>query len=167
MRKMISTALTLALTLSMGTAAFAAELGGSRDVTAKYEQSTSEEAIYNVDIAWGDLTFTYSENTERVWDPDTHTYSSSTSGGWNKTESKIKVTNHSNVEVKVSMALTPVEGTGVTATLTDGSATLVAGEVGNVKGAASVTGKLTISGKPNSTVTEAGVKVAEITVTIE
>jgi len=36
-----------------------------------------------------------------------------------------------------------------------------------VDGAASVTGTVKISGKPNSTVTEAGIKVASITVTIE
>ncbi|MEE0410710.1 MAG: hypothetical protein UD759_08005 [Clostridia bacterium] len=51
--------------------------------------------------------------------------------------------------------------------LTGGNATLAAGEVGNVDGAASVTGTVKVSGKPNSTVTEDGIKVASITVTIQ
>lgn len=167
MKKIITIALSLALLLSLSTTAFASELGGSQDVTAKYEQSTSEETIYNVDLNWGDLTFTYSESTEKVWKPDTHTYETTTTGGWDKTESAVKVTNHSNAPVTVSMTLTPVTGTGVDVALTGGNATLAAGEVGNVDGAASVTGTVKISGKPNSTVTEAGIKVASITVTIE
>jgi hypothetical protein len=65
------------------------------------------------------------------------------------------------------MSVTPVGGTGVNVTLIGGSSTLAAGEVDNVDGAASVTGTVKISGKPNSTVTEAGIKVASITVTIE
>ena len=82
MRKIISTVLALALMLSLSVTAFASELGGSKDVTAKYEKTETEEAIYNVDIAWGDLTFTYSETTEKTWNPDTHTYDTETSGGW-------------------------------------------------------------------------------------
>lgn len=167
MRKIISTVLALALMLSLSVTAFASELGGSQDVTAKYEKTETEEAIYNVDIQWGELTFTYSETTEKTWNPDTHTYDTDVSGGWDKTETTIKVTNHSNVAVDVAMSVTPVAGTGVDVTLTGGSATLAAGVEGDVDGAASVTGKLTISGTPNSTVTAAGVKVGEITVTIE
>ena len=167
MKKIISLTLALALVLSLGICASASELGGSHDVTAKYEKSENEEAIYNVDIAWGDLTFTYSETTEKTWDPDTHTYDTETSGGWDKTETTIKVTNHSNVSVDVVMSVTPVAGTGVNVSLTGGNATLAAGVEGDVSGAASVTGTLKISGTPNDTVTEAGVKVGEITVTIE
>jgi hypothetical protein len=65
------------------------------------------------------------------------------------------------------MSVTPAQGTGVDVSLTGGNATLAAGEVGNVDGAASVTGTITVSGKPNSTVTEDGIKVASITVTIQ
>ena len=65
------------------------------------------------------------------------------------------------------MSVTPVAGTGVNVSLTGGNGTLAAGVEGDVSGAASVTGNLKISGIPNSTVTEAGVKVGEITVTIK
>lgn len=167
MKKTISLIVALALMLSLSATVFASDLGGSRDVTAVYTTSTTEDDIHSVAISWGDLTFTYSETTEKTWNPDTHTYDTVTSGSWDKTESTITVTNHSNVSVDVSMSVTPVEGTGVEVALTGGDATLAAGVEGDVAGAASVTGTLTISGTPNSTVTEAGVKVGEITVTIE
>ncbi len=167
MQKIISIVLVMALILSLSVTAFASELGGSKDVTAKYEKAETEEPIYNVDIAWGDLTFTYSETTEKIWNPDTHTYSTDVTGSWDKTETTIKVTNHSNVAVAVAMSVVPVADTGVNVVLTGGNATLPAGVEGDVDGAASVTGKLTISGKPNNTVTKDGVKVAEITVVIQ
>ena len=167
MKKIITLLMALAMVMSLSVTAFASDLGGSKDVTAKYEQNESEQPIYNVDLNWGDLTFTYTETTTKVWNPDTHTYDTTTTGSWDKTESSITVTNHSNVSVDVSMSVTPVGGTGVNVTLIGGSSTLSAGEVDNVDGAASVTGTVKISGKPNSTVTEAGIKVASITVTIE
>ena len=167
MKKIITLLMALAMVMSLSVTAFASDLGGSKDVTAKYEQNESEQPIYNVDLNWGDLTFTYTETTTKVWNPDTHTYDTTTTGSWDKTESSITVTNHSNVSVDVSMSVTPVGGTGVNVTLIGGSSTLAAGEVDTVDGAASVTGTVKISGKPNSTVTEAGIKVASITVTIE
>jgi len=167
MKKALSLILALALVLSLSVTAFASDLGGSKDVTAKYEKTETEDAIYNVDIAWGDLTFTYSETAEKTWNPDTHTYDTDTTGGWDKTETTIKVTNHSNVAVDVAMSVTPVTGTGVNVSLTGGNATLAAGVEGDVSGAASVTGTLKISGIPNDTVTAEGIKVGEITVTIE
>lgn len=167
MKRIITLLMALAMVMSLSVTAFASDLGESKDVTAKYEQNESEQPIYNVDLNWGDLTFTYTETTTKVWNPDTHTYDTTTTGSWDKTESSITVTNHSNVSVDVSMSVTPVGGTGVNVTLIGGSSTLAAGEVDNVDGAASVTGTVKISGKPNSTVTEAGIKVASITVTIE
>lgn len=167
MKKIVSLTLALMLILSLSTTAFAADLGGSKDVTAKYEKTETEDPVYNVDQKWDDLVFTYSETVTKTWNPETHTYTEKVEGGWDQTEASVTIVNHSNVEVTVSMALTPVEGTGVDVTLTGGNATLAAGAENDVDGAASVTGKLTISGKPNDTVTAAGVKVAEITVTIQ
>ena len=167
MKKIITLLMALAMVMSLSVTAFASDLGGSKDVTAKYEQTEDEKPVYNVDLNWGDLTFTYTETVEKGWNPETHTYDTTTTGSWDKTETTITVTNHSNVSVDVSMSVTPVDGTGVDVSLTGGNATLAAGEVGNVSGAASVTGTIKVSGKPNSTVTEDGIKVASITVTIE
>lgn len=167
MKKIITIALSLAMLLSMATVAFAADQGGSHDVTAKYEKTENEEAIYNVDIAWGELTFTYSEHTEKTWKPETHSYETDTQGAWDRTTAQITVTNHSNVAVKVAMNVIPVEGTGVEVRLSGGSGTLAAGTEGDVDGAASVTGTLTVSGTPSDAVTEEGIKVAQVSVTIE
>ena len=166
MKKMLSLTLALALILSLAIPAFAADTD-SRDVTARYEKTETEDEIRSFDLSWGELSFTYSETTEKTWNPSTHTYTVETTGGWDKTEAEITVTNHSNIELTVSMALTPVEGTGVTATLTGGNGTLPAATEGDVEGAPTITGTLKIDGKPNSTVTEDGIKVASITVTIQ
>ena len=167
MKRIITLLMVLAMVMSLSATAFASDLGESKDVTAKYEQNESEQPIYNVDLNWGDLTFTYTETVEKVWNPDSHPDATTTTGSWDKTESTVTVTNHSNVSVAVSMSVTPAQGTGVDVSLTGGNATLAAGEVGNVDGAASVTGTVKVSGKPNSTVTEDGIKVASITVTIQ
>jgi len=167
MKKTLSIILALALVLSLSIPGIAAEKTDSRDVTAKYEKTETEDPIYSVDIGWVDLSFTYSETTTKTWNPNTHTYDTDVSGSWDKTEAAITVANHSNVAVDVAMSVTPVEGTGVNVTLTGGSGTLAAGEEGDVAGAASVTGTLKISGTPNDTVTAEGIKVAGITVTIQ
>ena len=167
MKRIITLLMVLAMVMSLSITALASDLGESKDVTAKYEKNESEQPIYNVDLNWGNLTFTYTETVEKVWNPDTHTYDTTTTGSWDKTESTVTVTNHSNVSVAVSMSVTPAPGTGEDVSLTGGNATLAAGEVGNVDGAASVTGTVKVSGKPNSTVTEDGIKVASITVTIQ
>lgn len=165
-KKITSLILALVLVLSLNATVFAADTQ-SQDVTAKYEKTETEDPIYNVDIKWVDLTFTYSETTEKTWNPATHTYDEETTGSWDKTEAELVVANHSNVAVEVTMTLKPVEGTGVEVSLTGGSGTLAAGVEGDVEGAASVTGKLTVSGTPNDTVTAEGIKVGEVTVTIE
>ena len=166
MKKIVSLTLALALMLSLALTAFAADTD-SRDVTAKYEKTENEGEIRSFVLNWDELTFTYSEHTEKTWNPNTHTYTEETTGGWDKKEAEITVTNHSNIPLNVTMALTPVEGTGVTATLTGGNATLAAGVEGQMENAASVTGTLKIDGKPVGDVAAEGIKVASITVTVE
>lgn len=51
MQKVLSLILAVALMLSLSITAFASGQGGSKDVTAKYQKTTGEETIYNVDIA--------------------------------------------------------------------------------------------------------------------
>ena len=70
MKKLIATALALTMTLSLSTTALAAgNVDGAGvgpqdpiDVTAKYNDGVTEPAVYSVDLAWEDMTFTYNES---------------------------------------------------------------------------------------------------------
>ena len=173
MKKMISLILAMSLVLSMSITAFAAEDTGKKPgentnigVTAKYNTSSDTETTYSVDVEWTDMTFTYNEAGTKEWNAATHSYTTNSTGSWDKTTATVTVTNHSNAEVTVAMEYTAVEGTGVTGTLTNGSATLDAGVEGKYDEADSVTATLTISGTPANTVTSTGTQIGSIKVTI-
>ena len=177
MKKIIATALALTMTLGMSTTALAAgNVDGAGvgsqdpiDVTAKYNDSTTEPTVYSVDLTWEDMTFTYTESGTRTWDPDTHTYTDTTSAGWDKFTAAVTATNHSNAMVTVSFTYTPQGDTGVTASMTKDSFILAAGVENYPNEAATNSSLLTIKGdtKPNSSVTAEGVTIGTITVTIE
>lgn len=174
MKKLAASLLTISLMMGMGTTAFA-ESGsttigenGSQpiDVTAKHTGSTDTDTVYSVDIVWDDMTFTYHESGSRTWNPSDHTYTDNTTAGWDKTTADVTVTNHSNADVDVALAYTPVDGTGVSGALADSSYTLVAGVENKYTEADSKTSTFTVSGKPTEAVTAEGVKIGTITVTV-
>lgn len=177
MKKLIATALALTMTLSLSTTALAAgNVDGAGvgsqvpiDVTAKYNDGTTEPTVYSVDLTWEDMTFTYNKSGTRIWDPDTHTYTDTTSDGWDKDSAVVTATNHSNTNVTVSFTYTPQGNTGVTASMTKDSFILYAGVEDYPNDAATNSSALTIDGnsKPNSSVTAEGVTIGTITVTIE
>lgn len=175
MKRIFAFGLVLAMILSMSVTAFAAEGSGTGkkpgesqniDVTAKTESNISAATVYSVDIEWESMTFTYVESGSKVWNPNTHAYSTSTESKWDRTESKITVTNHSNASVKVAVEYTPIEGNGVSGTISNGSATLNAGVENKPKEADKLEARLTISGTPNESVTDKGIKVGSVKVTI-
>lgn len=174
MKRLFTILIALVLVLSMSVSAFAAEgsvngqgIGEQTiDVTANY-QTGGTEPVYSVDITWESMTFTYTDSGVKVWNPSTHTYSVNTSGGWDKTTANITVTNHSNVDVAVAVTYASVQqDTGISGRITGGSKTLAAGQENKPNEADSMTATLTISGKPNSTVTETGVNIGTITIKI-
>ena len=175
MKKLIATALALTMTLSLSTTALAAgNVNGAGvgsqdpiDVTAKYNDSTTEPTVYSVDLTWEDMTFTYNESGTRTWDPDTHTYTDTTSAGWDKVTAAVTATNHSNTEVTVSFTYTPQGATGVNASMSKDSFKLAAGVENKPNEAATNSSILTITGTPNNSVTAEGVTIGTITVTIE
>ena len=85
----------------------------------------------------------------------------------NAASGSITVTNHSNVDVQVTVAYLPEPDTGVKGVLKNASARLKAGIVGDYKGADRMTATLTVSGKPEKTVTAAGTNVGKLRITIQ
>ncbi len=173
MKRIIGTILTLTMVMGLSVTAFASETVGqngsqSIDVTAKYSAAVTTPDVYSVDIAWEDMTFTYSEAGTMDWEPATHTYKENITAGWDKESADVTVTNHSNVAVDVTFGYTPVETYGITTSLsnTESAVNLAAGAESNVAGAAHTTATLTVNGTPNENVTADGVVVGTITVTI-
>lgn len=73
------------------------------EVTATYQDVHTTRIVYRLDIYWSDLDFIYQDNRQQVWDPATHTYSSNGEGTWTGL-GLIKVSNHSNADVRVRFA---------------------------------------------------------------
>lgn len=175
MKKLLRAVLAAALPLCIGLQALAAENSGTIgkngsqniDVTAKYTAVSAFPASYSVDIQWADMTFTYTEKKTHVWNASDHSYDTQSQAKWDKTEATVTVTNHSNVDVDVTVSYTPVADTGIIGILQNASGTLQAGIVGDYGGADSMTATLSISGTPEKTVTTSGVKIGSIKITIE
>lgn len=171
--------LSLALVCSVNASAFAADtspktvdqIGGSAvaNVTGTYEKGQSGAAIYKVDIAWTDLSFTYTSGSQGTWDPDSHTYTGAAEGGWGSQSGTITVTNHSNAGITATPsyeATTGYESAGMEFTQT--SLQLGTADNGNGEnGAGKETGG-TLTVTPTGTLPENtnGDTIGTITVTI-
>ena len=156
MKKFLSIALALVLTLALSVTCFAAidaEGAGSetKTVTAKYVAPTFSGDVYGVDVEFGKMEFTYTAAKQGTWDPETHTYLESATAKWTADGNTVEVTNHSNVAITVTVEYENAQGvegvTGVTGTLANGTFDLAAGVVGDVDGAASGTATLTLAGE--------------------
>lgn len=161
-------ALTLWTGLLLGMPAVSADAENSQeiDVMASYETVSVAPASYSVDLTWSDMTFTYTRKDTHIWNPADHSYRTGSSGSWDKTEAKITVTNHSNVDVQVTITYTPVAETGITGIMRNGSGILRAGTQGDYENADSMTATLVISGDPTAAVTGAQTKIGSLKVTI-
>lgn len=171
MKKFLAAALTLALALSMSLSAFAAVEtdGGSQDidVKAKYVDGVDAPTVYNVDVAWGAMEFTYTVSGTKTWNADSHQYTVSTSGTWTASGNEITVTNHSNTGIKADFTYEKEAGfDAVTGSFTEGSLTLPSAE-GRATTDTALTGKtaLTLDGTLASDKTDL-TKVGTVTVTI-
>ena len=171
MKKITTLLAAAALTCAMGTTAFAADQDGvetgdyTADVKGTYQAGGSGAVVYSVDIAWTDMSFTYTGAGEGTWDPETHQYSGSSEGAWTASDDSITVTNHSNAAVKPSAKFEADSGYEST-TMTFGNngatvATAVGTEVASAPSA-------TITVTPGGTLAESanGGKIGTITVSI-
>ena len=177
MKKKLALVLTLAMVFSLAPLSAYADtitgLGGtaSCDVKATYVAGSSGGAgtkVYSVDIVWGDMAFTYTEEAG-VWNPATHETTGAGGGVWKATSpdgNKIKVTNHSNAAVTATFSYAAATGydsiSGSFDKATLNLATAVDTEVSN---APSDTAELTLTGALASTVTTS-TKIGTITVTL-
>ena len=176
-KKKTALVLTLAMVFSLAPLSAYADtitgLGGtaSCDVKATYVAGSSGGAgatVYNVDIVWGDMAFTYTEEAG-VWNPETHETTGAGGGIWKATSpdgNKIKVTNHSNTAVKATFSYAAAAGyddiSGSFDKATLNLATAVDTEVSN---APSDTAALTLTGALDSN-TPANTTIGTITVTL-
>ncbi|MBU5479842.1 hypothetical protein [Blautia sp. MSJ-19] len=175
MKKLFAISTAIAIALSVGVTAFA-DSGGeilgvsdnqSINVIAKCSKYIVEnQIVYSVDMKWDDMTFTWCEKSSRVWNPEKHTYSGKVTGSWDKNTANIQVTNHSNAGVRVDFVYKPVGSTNLSGTLSVTEDTLTAGVENDYEHADKVTSRLTISGKPNQTVSETGTRIGTITITV-
>lgn len=169
MKKITTLLAAAALTCAMGTTAFAADQTGvntgsySADVKGTYQAGGA--VVYSVDIAWTDMSFTYTGAGEGTWDPETHQYSGSSEGAWTASDDSITVTNHSNAAVKATASYQAETGYEST-TMTFGNneatvATAVGTEVASAPSA-------TITVTPSGTLAQSanGGKIGTITVSI-
>lgn len=73
MKKLAAAALTLTMALAMSTPVHATiitdvtRLNDSTQIYATYEEGvTTTDTVYNVDVEWGNLEYTYHPNAEKV-----------------------------------------------------------------------------------------------------
>ena len=177
MKKKAALVLTLAMVFSLAPLSAYADtidrVGGtaSHDVTATYVDGSSGGAggtVYSVDIAWGDMAFTYTA-AAGIWDPTTHKTTGAEGGAWtvdNKDGNTITVTNHSNAEITASIAYTPAPGYDSISGSFDKTSLVLATAVDTeVSNAPNDSAALTLTGALDSKTT-ANTTIGTITVTL-
>ena len=182
MKKLFTILLAVAMLASMSITAFAADDtvttdGGSKEISvnAKYVDEGTTPEVISADIEWGAMEFTYSVGGTKVWDAQTHQYTvTGATGGWSENGNTVKVTNHSNVDVKATFTYAAENGNTLTGAFTydnsktadsTGAVSLAAGVEGQVCDADYVTATLKLSGTPSDTMTNF-TKVGTVTVKI-
>lgn len=178
MKKKTALVLTLAMVFSLAPlSAYADTIDkvngtATHEVKATYKADSSGGAggtVYNVDIAWGDMAFTYTA-AAGTWDPANHTYTGAEGGVWtvdNKDGGNtITVTNHSNADVTAVFSYAAAEGfTGISGSFDNASLALKSAVGTEVANAPSGTAALTLDGALGSDTT-ANTTIGTITVTL-
>lgn len=177
MKKKLALVLTLAMVFSLAPLSAYADtitgVGGTatHDVKATYVAGSSGGAgtpVYSVDIVWGDMAFTYTEEAG-VWNPATHETTGAGGGIWKvNTEggNTIKVTNHSNAAVTAKFSYAAAAGYGDISGSFDKATLNLATAVGTTVGnAPSDSAALTLDGVLDSS-TPANTTIGTITVTL-
>ena len=154
MKKMFALILALVMVLSLSATALAVSTGDhSSDVTVEIKPYAGPE-VFAIDLVWGNMDFVY-EFTG--WDEEHHVYT----GSWDHTETEIKLTNNSNVDVTVDPAEPEDQNSDdeVSFVLSSTAATTL--EIGDV-----ATYKLTVRGEPKENVSVERYTAAKLKISI-
>lgn len=165
MKKITTLLAAAALTCAMGTTAFAEDGVGTgnynADVKGTYQAGGSGAVVYSVDIAWEDMSFTYTAAGQG----ENHSYTGGSEASWSSSKN-ITVTNHSNAAVTATAAFQADPGyTDVTMTFGENNGNTIATAVGTQVGEAP---SATITVTPGGTLADTanGGKIGTITVSI-
>ena len=172
MKRLTVLLLMVMLVPAMSTTAFAAEgnikaAGGSQtiDVSARYIGNATTPTVYSVDLAWDDMSFTYTAAGTQEWNPGNHSYTDNTTASWSDGMT-ITVTNHSNAAVSADFTYAASEGfTAATGSFTASTLSLATAVDTTVAGAPKSTTTFSLSGTLPNTQTTSG-KIGTITVTL-
>ena len=170
-KKILAVALCAVLCFCMALPTFAAGTpeaaynGETKSADVNVTISGDLVHVYLVDIEFTNPTFTYSSGSK--WNPDTYQYEPSAAATW-VGEGTVKITNHSDLEVKYTVDKANVVNTygPLDITVVDGTGTIEKCNVGDVRSSHNATATFTVTGTP--TVAEiTAQKLGEITVKIE
>lgn len=173
MKKSAIALMGLACTLAVSSFAFASSTPitsvggtGTQNVMGQYHTNDAAATVYSVDVAWDSMAFTYTVASEGTWNPTTHSFDSASEGSWSDTDNTVKVTNHSNAAVNVTVSYA-AEGSysGITGSFSNGSFQLATAEDTEVGNAPNQTATLTLTGALDKSVTTS-TKLGTATVTI-
>lgn len=174
MKKFLSLVLALAMTASLLCSPVLAVREGK---DSPNQQSTVDVNIkldpggivhkYCIDIEFPDpIVFTYDEAVG-TWDPEEYQYTGGGTAGWSG-NGDIKITNHSDMDVKYVVTSKDVVNTYGDLTINIANNTGIIGGCtpGTAVGSKNATAVISISGTPNSALTAAAVKLGVVEVTI-
>ena len=177
MKKKTALVLTLAMVFSLAPLSAYADTIDKVNGTATHEVKATYKAgssggeggtVYNVDITWGDMAFTYTA-AAGTWDPAKHTYTGAEGGVWTVDKdggNTITVTNHSNTDVTAAFSYAAASGfEGISGTFDNASLALKTAVGTEVANAPSGTAALTLTGPLDSNTTP-NATVGTITVTL-
>lgn len=168
MKKLLTGALALSLALGMSALPALAQEGledRNIDVQARYQDGSVTPTVYSVDIAWGEMQFTYNKSGVNVWNPATHEYKLNTDDSWTASGNGITVKNHSNTGVTARLSYASDAAYQTVAGSFNRSELILPSAVGTaVENAPSGASALTLSGTlPEGTTLT---KVGAITITL-
>lgn len=123
----------------------------SVDLTVNYQEREAAGTVYSLDVTWedSDFTFNYTAGQQGAWNPAEHEYSQTANAGWTDDDLSVKVVNHSNAAVNVSISIHDADANDdLTVTADKQTYTLATAENTAVQDAPEVEFILTIAGTP-------------------